>query len=214
MMPSALIGAAMIVAAASSAFAQSIPNVARAIGSARNAAAATDAHTARMTGQPVAQAGRTPPRAPATVRRGAAGHDSAAATTATPVAPRAATGEARPRVSGRSSGVESFRRETFSYEREGRRDPFVSLMTTSELRPLISDLKLVAIAFDPRGVSSVAVLRDLNTKEQYRVKVGQLLGRMRVARISPKSVAFTIEEFGFSRQEVIDMGDQSQARKK
>jgi hypothetical protein len=114
---------------------------------------------------------------------------------------------------GASSGVETFRRETFSYEREGRRDPFVSLMTTSELRPLLSDLKLVAIAFDPQGVNSVAVLRDLNTKEQYRVKLGQLLGRMRVARISPKSVAFTVEEFGFSRQEVIDMGDQSQARK-
>jgi hypothetical protein len=110
--------------------------------------------------------------------------------------------------------VESFRRETFSYERDGRRDPFVSLMTTSELRPLVSDLRLVAIAFDPMGASSVAVLRDLNTKEQYRVKVGQPLGRMRVARISPKSITFTVEEFGFSRQEVITLGDQSQARKK
>lgn len=210
MMRRALIGAALLVACASPASAQSIPDVGRAIGAARNAAAATDVHTARMTSEPATQAGRTPPRAPATVRRGAAARDSAATTTP----PHAAAGEARPRSGGSASGVETFRRETFSYEREGRRDPFVSLMTTSELRPLISDLKLVAIAFDPQGVNSVAVLRDLNTKEQYRVKLGQLLGRMRVARISPKSVAFTVEEFGFSRQEVIDMGDQSQARKK
>lgn len=210
MMRRTLAGAALLVACASPASAQSIPDASRAIGAARNAAAATDVHTARMTSAPTTQAGRTPPRALATVRRGAAAHDSAA--TAPP--PHTAAGDARPRAGGgASSGVETFRRETFSYEREGRRDPFVSLMTTSELRPLLSDLKLVAIAFDPQGVNSVAVLRDLNTKEQYRVKLGQLLGRMRVARISPKSVAFTVEEFGFSRQEVIDMGDQSQARK-
>ena len=64
-----------------------------------------------------------------------------------------------------------------------RRDPFVSLMNTEELRPLLGDLKLVAIALDPTGRNSVAVLRDMSTKEQYRVKVGQEIGRMRVAAI-------------------------------
>ena len=94
-------------------------------------------------------------------------------------------------------------REVFSYDGDGRRDPFVSLLTTSDLRPLLTDLKLVAVAFDPRGQSSVAVLRDITSKEQYRVRVGQTIGRMRVAAIQEKAVIFTIEEFGYSRQEIL-----------
>jgi hypothetical protein len=94
-------------------------------------------------------------------------------------------------------------REIFQYDGDGRRDPFVSLLTTSDLRPLLTDLKLVAIAFDPRGQSSVAVLRDVTSKSQYRVRVGQTIGRMRVAAIQEKAVIFTIEEFGYSRQELL-----------
>ena len=94
-------------------------------------------------------------------------------------------------------------REIFQYDGDGRRDPFVSLLTTSDLRPLLSDLKLVAVAFDPRGQNSVAVLRDVTSKTQYKVKVGQAIGRMRVAAIQEKAVIFTIEEFGYSRQELL-----------
>lgn len=94
-------------------------------------------------------------------------------------------------------------REIFAYDGDGRRDPFVSLLTTSDLRPLLSDLKLVAVAYDPRGKNSVAVLRDPTSKTQYRVKVGQTIGRMRVAAIQEKAVIFTIEEFGYSRQELL-----------
>jgi hypothetical protein len=94
-------------------------------------------------------------------------------------------------------------REVFSYDGDGRRDPFVSLLTTSDLRPLLTDLKLVAVAYDPRGQNSVAVLRDITSKEQYRVRVGQTIGRMRVAAIQEKAVIFTIEEFGYSRQEIL-----------
>lgn len=96
-------------------------------------------------------------------------------------------------------------RELFQYDADGRRDPFVSLLTTSDLRPLLNDLKLVAVAFDPNGKTSVAVMRDITSKEQYRVRVGQTLGRMRVAAIQEKAVIFTIEEFGFSRQEMLAM---------
>jgi hypothetical protein len=39
------------------------------------------------------------------------------------------------------------------------------------------------------------------------VKVGQTLGRMRVAQIHPKSVTFVIDEFGYSRQEILALGD-------
>jgi len=94
-------------------------------------------------------------------------------------------------------------REIFQYDGDGRRDPFVSLLTTSDLRPLLNDLKLVAIAYDPRGQNSVAVLRDATSKSQYRVRVGQTIGRMRVAAIQEKAVIFTIEEFGYSRQELL-----------
>ena len=94
-------------------------------------------------------------------------------------------------------------REVFQYAGDGRRDPFVSLLTTKDLRPLLNDLKLVAVAFDPRGQNSVAVLRDVTSKEQYKVRVGQTIGRMRVAAIQEKAVIFTIEEFGYSRQEIL-----------
>lgn len=94
-------------------------------------------------------------------------------------------------------------REVFQYEGAGRRDPFISLLTTSDLRPLLTDLKLVAVAYDPRGQNSVAVLRDVTSKDQYRVRVGQTIGRMRVAAIQEKAVIFTIEEFGYSRQEIL-----------
>jgi len=94
-------------------------------------------------------------------------------------------------------------REVFQYDGAGRRDPFVSLLTTTELAPMLNDLKLVAVAYDPRGRNSVAVLRDATSKKQYRVQVGQTIGRMRVAAIQEKAVIFTIEEFGYSRQELL-----------
>jgi hypothetical protein len=103
----------------------------------------------------------------------------------------------------------SYRRETFSFDNGGRRDPFVSLATTGVLRPTIADLNLVGIAVATRngGGQSVAIFRDRQTKEQYRVRVGQPLGRMRVASIEPRRVVFAIDEFGISRQESIVMGD-------
>jgi hypothetical protein len=104
-------------------------------------------------------------------------------------------------------------RELFHYEGDGRRDPFVSLFTTSDLRPLLNELKLVAVAFDPRGRTSVAVMRDITSKEQYKVRVGQSLGRMRVAAIQEKAVIFTIEEFGYSRQEMLAMTDSTKTRR-
>lgn len=116
-----------------------------------------------------------------------------------------------PAPSSPDSGKIVIHREVFQYG-GGRRDPFVSLMSSAELRPLFSDLRLVAVVTDIGGRNSVAILRDLTTKEQYRVKSGQTLGRMRVARIEQKSVVFTIEEFGYSRQETLVMGDSTKVR--
>jgi hypothetical protein len=90
-------------------------------------------------------------------------------------------------------------------------------------------LRLVGVAYDPSGRSSVAVLREdaqdpnagMNrggTKStadvpQYRVKEGQQIGRMRVARIGVRSVTFTIEEFGYSRQETLTLSDSNTEKK-
>lgn len=101
----------------------------------------------------------------------------------------------------------TLQRETFAYNGGGRRDPYKSLMSSSDVRPLLSDLRLTAVAFDPVGTgsNSVAILRDSYSKQQYRVRVGQQLGRLRVAAIRQKAVQFTIEEFGFNRQETLPL---------
>ena len=111
-------------------------------------------------------------------------------------------------------GEMSIDREVFAYESGGRRDPFRSLMQSGDLKPLLSDLRLVAVAYQEGGDGSVAILRDLVTKEQYRVRAGTLLGRMRVAHIRAKSVVFTIEELGYSRQETLGLSDHTAARTK
>ncbi len=104
-------------------------------------------------------------------------------------------------------------REVYDYAGAGRRDPFRSLMTTTVLRPALAELRLVAVAYDPAG-ASVAILRDVNSKQQHRVRVGTPLGRMRVAAIRQKAVVFTIEELGYSRQETLALSDSTAVRSK
>jgi hypothetical protein len=133
-----------------------------------------------------------------TVRPAASPAASAAADSAT----RVTRGEA----TAPSINIE---REIYSYAGLGRRDPYESLMATGELRPLVSDLRLTAVAFDPVGRNSVAILRDLTSQVQYRVRVGQTLGRLRVSGIRQKAVIFSIDEFGFSRQETLPLTSDS-----
>jgi hypothetical protein len=104
-------------------------------------------------------------------------------------------------------------REVYHYARDARRDPFVSLLSPgSDLRPTLSDLKLTTIIYDPAGRHSLAVLRDLATNEQHRVGPGANLGRMIVAHISPKSIVFTIDEFGTNRQDSLVLTDPTKVR--
>ena len=103
-------------------------------------------------------------------------------------------------------------REVFSYDGGGRRDPFTSLVRTGALRPHISELSLVVVIVQSSGGKGVATIRDNTTKDQYVVRVGDSLGRYRVVQIDSKAVTFAIEEFGFSRQEKLAMGDTTKAR--
>lgn len=135
---------------------------------------------------------------PATTKSAAATAPKTAASKTPPAAPQPAG--------------PNLQREVFTYSGTARRDPFVSLMTSNDLRPTITDLRLVATVVDPTSRNSVAVLRDLTTKEQYRVKIGSTLGRMRVTGITPKGVTFSIEEFGRNRQELLAYSDSTKKR--
>lgn len=103
-------------------------------------------------------------------------------------------------------------REVFDYEAGGRRDPFVSLLMSPELRPTVTDLRLVGILYDESGRRPVAVMRDILTNTQYRVTTGMTLGRLRVALIKRRAVIFNIEEFGLNRQDSLILGDTSKVR--
>jgi len=99
-------------------------------------------------------------------------------------------------------------REVYSYEGGGR-DPFLSLLRSGDIRPLLSDLKLVGVYYDGRLTArSVAVLRDVTNRKIYRVKPGDIIGRLKVTSIRPREIVFTVQEFGFERQESLQLAKQ------
>ena len=99
-------------------------------------------------------------------------------------------------------------REVFSYEGGGR-DPFMSLLRSGDIRPLLSDLRLVGIYYDARyPARSVAVLRDVTNNKIYRVKPGSIIGRLKTTTIRPREIVFTVQEFGFERKESLQLAKQ------
>lgn len=135
---------------------------------------------------------------------------SPAPTVAPTVAPTAApVAKAEPAAKTDSVRVV---RELFGYAPAGRRDPYRALIATDAIRPLPNEVRLSAVAFDPSGVQSVAILRDLTTKQQYRVRAGQLLGRMRILRIRQKAIVYAIEELGYSRTAELSLTDTTATR--
>lgn len=101
-------------------------------------------------------------------------------------------------------------REVFAYEGGGR-DPFMSLLRSGDVRPLLSDLKLTTIVYDGRfAARSVAVLRDITNRRIYRVKSGDIIGRLKVTQIRPREIVFTVQEFGFERQETLSLTRQEE----
>ncbi len=96
-------------------------------------------------------------------------------------------------------------RETFSYTGSAR-DPFQSLLASAKVGPEIGDLLLVGIYQDLRYASnSVAVLRDKGSGRRYKLRVGDQLGRLKVAQIRERDVVFTVEDFGYERQETLSL---------
>lgn len=210
--------------------AQAFPNINKAKEAATRSVDATNAHTSAMTAdqspQPIAQqasqsgpakksgvivssSGSVKSSSPEATGKAATSVPSGSSAAGTRDGKAGALDPAANKTEGKAAI--SLSRESFNYTADGRRDPFMSLMKTGELRPAVSDLKLVTVIYDPAG-RSVAILRDISTKEQYRIKVGQTLGRMRVASIQPKSVTFTVIAIGTTFQEVLALNDTTRAR--
>ncbi|MDB4888878.1 MAG: hypothetical protein JWL61_733 [Gemmatimonadetes bacterium] len=187
---------ALVASGAASLPAQRIPDINGPKRAAQKAADATNANISAQTGQDL----------PA--RRG----------TAAPASGPGSTGAKQAEATGNvpttlpPGSMAPVTREVFTYELDSRRDPFFSLILTEDLRPLLSDLKLVGILYEASGRRSVAIMRDILTNAQYRVNAGMSLGRMRVAQIKPRAVIFTVDEFGLSRQDSLVLVDSSKVR--
>lgn len=186
--------AGALLVAASMAGAQRIPDINGPKRAAQKAVAAENAQLSAQTGQSLRS-----------------GPPTAAAPAPTASTTRTIVG-ATPASTAALAKLPPVTREIFTYDAAGRRDPFYSLILTDDLRPLLSDLKLVGVLYEASGRRSVAIFRDVLTNAQYRVQTGMALGRMRVAQIKPRGVIFTIDEFGLSRQDSLMMTDTTKVR--
>jgi hypothetical protein len=142
---------------------------------------------------------------------GCGGGDEASSADAPAPAPAAAEQAGGDQASADSAELDSIQRanemllsrETFSYG-GGSRDPFSSLLNLASAGPQFQDLELVGVYLDPdRPGNSVALLRERNTGRPYNLRVGDQLGRARLAQIRRTDIVFTIEDFGFERQETL-----------
>ena len=100
-------------------------------------------------------------------------------------------------------------RETFAYA-GGTRDPFNSLINKGKDGPEIGDLDLVGVYLDLRTPSNnVVVLREkATTAKRHKMRVGDQLGRSRLTQIRARDAVFTIQDFGFERQETLSLRKQ------
>ena len=99
-------------------------------------------------------------------------------------------------------------RETFTYGGASR-DPFASLIKTAHAGPELADLQLVGIYEDLRySGNSIAVLREKSTGKRYKLRAGEQVGRLRVTQVRSKDVVFTIQDFGYERQETLSLRKQ------
>ena len=195
------------------------PNIRKPIDAAKNAAgkmsqqiqASQNTGTPAKTGPLPAEAARAADQEKAAQTRAPAKASDAKATGAAAAKPAPDSSKRGIASQAGSKGKVTFYREEFSYAALGRRDPFISLMATGEVRPMLADLALIGVIFDATGQRSVAVLIDATTGETYRVRAGQTIGRMKLQRIGQREVTLQVDEFGFSRQETLPL-DQNPRR--
>jgi len=99
-------------------------------------------------------------------------------------------------------------RETFAYSGSAR-DPFNSLLNMAKNGPELADLQLVGIYQNLRAPSgSIAVFREKDGGKRHKLRAGDQVGRSRLVQIRERDVVFTIEDFGFERQETLSLRKQ------
>ena len=96
---------------------------------------------------------------------------------------------------------EVYRRETFVYPTDNRRNPFIDLAGESESGPRFENLDLTGIIFGG-SAGSVASLVDRATERRYRVRRGDIVGDARVVEIRPDEVVFQVTQFGVTRSDM------------
>jgi len=99
-------------------------------------------------------------------------------------------------------------RETFAYSGAAR-DPFSSLLNMAKNGPELADLQLVGIYQNLRTpAASIAVFREKDGGKRHKLRAGDQVGRSRLMQIRERDVVFTIEDFGFERQETLSLRKQ------
>ena len=99
-------------------------------------------------------------------------------------------------------------RETFAYS-GAVRDPFNSLLNMAKNGPELADLQLVGIYQNLRAhTGSIAVFREKDGGKRHKLRAGDQVGRSRLVQIRERDVVFTIEDFGFERQETLSLRKQ------
>jgi hypothetical protein len=164
----------------------------------------TKAEASAKTDAPVTAAPTAAPIAPAAVP---------AAAMATAPAAQADTSAAQAQDPAYADSVQKAKememtRETFAYSGAAR-DPFSSLLNMAKDGPELADLQLVGIYQNLRTPSaSVAVFREKDGGKRHKLRAGDQLGRSRLVQIRDRDVVFTIEDFGFERQETLSLRKQ------
>jgi len=75
--------------------------------------------------------------------------------------------------------------------------------------PELADLQLVGIYQNLRAPSgSIAVFREKDGGKRHKLRAGDQVGRSRLVQIRERDVVFTIEDFGFERQETLSLRKQ------
>src|SRR5438876_961693 len=66
------------------------------------------------------------------------------------------------------------------------------------------------VALSAASPAAQKLLRDITNRRIYRVKTGDIIGRLKVTQIRPREVVFTVQEFGFERQETLSLAKQEE----
>jgi hypothetical protein len=122
-----------------------------------------------------------------------------------PLAPAVEPG-ADPRSAAEAVGGEFeivYEREVFRYPRDGRADPFRSLLLDDDLGIRVEDLTLRGTVHHPDPSLSVAIMTLTGSDRRIQARIGERVGPMRVLAIYPDRVDIVIEELGVARRETL-----------